>query len=250
MIIPNVETFQITLDPKYIDLKNLSLEGYPVDPTITKLSLPETLNDSVNIAKYETGWQRFYTELGNAIANNPSFIELEKEFDYDLQFTISNKGLIENLGLISSDSVSSLEYDLFSSSIKSLKPWKPAEINNLPISQHFTLNILMGKEIFMVVENPATPQGGYQGFYKYVAKSLQYPEQARKEKIEGKVYVQFVVDKDGSLTDIEAVRGIGSGCDEEAVRIVQYAPKWSPAAQRGMPVKQRIILPITFILDK
>lgn len=103
-------------------------------------------------------------------------------------------------------------------------------------------------EVFQIVENPAEPPGGYQAFYEYVAKKLKYPAQARRMGIEGKVYVQFVVDKDGSLTEVQAVKGIGAGCDEEAVRVLQAAPAWSPPKQRGKPVKQRIILPITFKL--
>lgn len=103
-------------------------------------------------------------------------------------------------------------------------------------------------EIFQIVEEPATPPGGLQAFYAYVAKKMKYPSQARRMGIEGKVFVQFVVDKDGTLTDVKAVKGIGAGCDEEAVRVIKGAPKWSPPKQRGQPVKQRIILPITFKL--
>lgn len=103
-------------------------------------------------------------------------------------------------------------------------------------------------EIFQIVEDPATPPGGYQAFYDYVGKKLKYPAQARRMGIEGKVYVQFVVDRDGTLTDVQAVKGIGAGCDEEAVRVIKGAPKWSPPKQRGKAVKQRIILPITFKL--
>lgn len=106
----------------------------------------------------------------------------------------------------------------------------------------------VAEEVFMIVEDPATPPGGYEAFYKYVADKLKYPAQARRMGIEGKVYVQFVVDKDGTLTEVQAVKGIGAGCDEEAVRVIKGAPKWSPPKQRGKPVKQRIILPITFRL--
>jgi len=106
----------------------------------------------------------------------------------------------------------------------------------------------VAEEIFQIVEDPAMPPGGYAAFYEYVGKKMKYPSQARRMGIEGKVYVQFVVDKDGTLTDVKAVKGIGAGCDEEAVRVIQAAPKWSPPKQRGKPVKQRIILPITFKL--
>ncbi|MEQ9285714.1 MAG: energy transducer TonB [Cyclobacteriaceae bacterium] len=104
-------------------------------------------------------------------------------------------------------------------------------------------------EIFDIVEDQPAPPGGMGAFYKFVGKSMKYPNQARRMGIEGRVFVQFVVDKDGTLTDIKAVKGIGAGCDEEAVRVLKSAPKWKPGKQRGRPVKVRMILPITFKLS-
>lgn len=103
-------------------------------------------------------------------------------------------------------------------------------------------------EIFMVVEDQPEPQGGMAAFYEYVGKNLKYPSQARRMGVEGKVFVQFVVDKDGSINDVQAIKGIGAGCDEEAVRVIKAAAKWKPGKQRGRPVKVRMVLPITFKL--
>ncbi|ELR69723.1 Ferric siderophore transport system, periplasmic binding protein TonB [Fulvivirga imtechensis AK7] len=107
----------------------------------------------------------------------------------------------------------------------------------------------VAEEIFQIVEEPATPKGGYAAFYEYVAKNLRYPPQARRMGIEGKVFVQFVVDRDGKVKDIQIARGIGAGCDEEAVRILQNAPDWNPPRQRGVPVSQRIMIRIAFQLN-
>lgn len=104
------------------------------------------------------------------------------------------------------------------------------------------------EQIFTIVEDQPTPEGGMAAFYQFVQKNLKYPAQARRMGIEGKVFVQFVVDKDGSLTEVQAVKGIGAGCDEEAVRVIKEAPKWKPGKQRGRSVKVRMILPITFKL--
>ncbi len=103
-------------------------------------------------------------------------------------------------------------------------------------------------EIFMVVEDQPEPQGGMAAFYEYVGKNMKYPSQARRMGIEGKVFVQFVVDKDGSISQVQAIKGIGAGCDEEAVRVLREAPKWKPGKQRGRPVRVRMVLPITFKL--
>jgi len=102
--------------------------------------------------------------------------------------------------------------------------------------------------VFTVVENNAEPEGGMETFYKYLGKALKYPSQAKRMGVEGKVYVQFVVEKDGSLTDIKIVKGIGAGCDEEAERVVAEAKKWKPGKQRGRPVRQRMVIPIIFRL--
>ena len=103
-------------------------------------------------------------------------------------------------------------------------------------------------EIFTVVEESATPKGGMQAFYKFVGEKIKYPAQARRMGIEGRVFVEFVINKDGSLSDVRSIKGIGAGCDEEAVRIIQSAPAWNPGKQRGKSVKQRYTLPIIFKL--
>lgn len=104
------------------------------------------------------------------------------------------------------------------------------------------------EEIFLVVEENAEPKGGYAAFYKFVSENIKYPGPARRMRIEGRVYVEFIVNKDGKISDAKTVKGIGGGCDEEAERIVMEAPSWNPAKQRGRPVRQRMVLPITFKL--
>jgi len=102
------------------------------------------------------------------------------------------------------------------------------------------------EEIFIIVEESPVPIGGMAAFYQYVFNNIKYPEQALSLKIEGRVFIQFVVGKDGNLTDIKVIRGIGGGCDEEAIRVVKGAPRWKPGKQRGKPVKVKMVLPITF----
>lgn len=104
-------------------------------------------------------------------------------------------------------------------------------------------------EIFEIVEESAEPPGGMIEFLKWVGKSIEYPSQAKRMGVEGRVFLQFVVDKDGSLSDVRVARGIGAGCDEEAVRVLKTAPKWKPGKQRGRPVRQRMVLPINFKLN-
>ena len=105
-------------------------------------------------------------------------------------------------------------------------------------------------ETYMVVEDQPEPEGGMKAFYKYVTENLNYPTEARQKGIEGKVFVQFVVDKDGSLSEVKAIKGIGSGCDEEAVRVIAESPVWNPGKQRGKSVKVRMVMPINFRLGE
>jgi TonB family protein len=105
-----------------------------------------------------------------------------------------------------------------------------------------------GKEIFDVVETQPNPPGGMAGWNQYLAQNLQYPAQARRMGIEGTVIVVFVVNLDGSISDVEVLRGIGGGADEEAIRVVQNSPLWEPGKQRDRVLNTRMILPIRFKL--
>lgn len=102
------------------------------------------------------------------------------------------------------------------------------------------------EEIFVIVEDAPMPKGGMAAFYKHVSDHIKYPRQAQSLSIEGRVFVQFVVGKNGELTDIQVIRGIGGGCDEEAIRVVKLSPRWKAGKQRGRPVKVKMVLPITF----
>lgn len=104
-------------------------------------------------------------------------------------------------------------------------------------------------QIFSIVEEQATYKGGLASFYEFVGKKIKYPAQAKRMNIEGKVFVEFVIERDGRLTDVKAIKGIGGGCDEEAVRVVSSSPGWNPGKQRGKPVRTRFVIPINFRLQ-
>lgn len=104
-------------------------------------------------------------------------------------------------------------------------------------------------EVFRFVEHQPEFPGGMAAFYGYVKDKLKYPSMARRMGVEGKVFLNFIIDQDGKVTNVTLVRGIGAGCDEEAIRVLQKAPKWAPGKQRGIPVKVSMTLPITFKLN-
>lgn len=105
------------------------------------------------------------------------------------------------------------------------------------------------EEIFQIVEeNPEFP-GGQTALHKFLFENIKYPVIANESGIQGMVYVTFVVEKDGSITDVRVLRGIGGGCDEEAVRVVKTMPKWKVGKQRGKPVRVQFNLPVRFVLQ-
>jgi periplasmic protein TonB len=103
---------------------------------------------------------------------------------------------------------------------------------------------------FLKVESmPSFPGGEYER-RKFLAENLKYPQMAKESGIQGKVYVSFVIEPDGSITNVEILRGIGGGCDEELVRVIKLMPKWIPGKQRGKAVRVQYNMPIKFTLQQ
>jgi protein TonB len=104
-------------------------------------------------------------------------------------------------------------------------------------------------DVFRVVEVMPKFPGGDEARIKYMVENIKYPEAARKNGITGTVFVQYVVEKDGSITGVKVLRGIGGGCDEEAMRVIENMPNWEPGLEKGKPVRTQFNMPISFKLD-
>jgi protein TonB len=104
------------------------------------------------------------------------------------------------------------------------------------------------EEIFLVVEQQPEFPGGIQEMMKFIQKNVKYPNQAKNMGIEGKVFIQFVVNSFGDITGVTLVKGIGYGCDDEALRVVNIMPRWTPGRQNGKSVSVRYSIPISFKL--
>ncbi|TKC00744.1 M56 family metallopeptidase [Pedobacter cryophilus] len=114
------------------------------------------------------------------------------------------------------------------------------------INQITSANLENIDSVFTKVDELPSFPGGLQAFGMFLGENMKYPALARDNKIQGRVFVQFVVEKDGSLSEIKVVRGIGSGCDEEAVRVLALSPKWTPGMQNGKVVRVSYVVPIFF----
>ena len=105
------------------------------------------------------------------------------------------------------------------------------------------------EEVFLVVEEDPEFPGGLDALSKFIADNIKYPQLAKENNITGRVFVSFVVEKDGRVGQVKILRDIGGGCGNEAVRVVKMMPKWKPGKQRGKPVRTQFNLPVDFSLN-
>ncbi|MBN2637934.1 MAG: energy transducer TonB [Bacteroidales bacterium] len=105
------------------------------------------------------------------------------------------------------------------------------------------------KRIFIAVQKKPTFPGGEATLMNYLSSHINYPELARETGVQGKVYLKFVVEPNGKISNVEVIRGIGAGCDEEAIRVVKNMPRWNPGMQMGKPVRVAFSLAVNFRLQ-
>ena len=103
--------------------------------------------------------------------------------------------------------------------------------------------------VYMIVEQMPEFPGGDKSLFQFIADNTKYPADAKEKGIKGRVFVNFIVEPDGSVSDIRVLRGIGGGCDEEAVRIVESMPKFKPGMQNGEAVRVSYTVPVNFRLE-
>ena len=99
---------------------------------------------------------------------------------------------------------------------------------------------------YIIVDEPARFPGDIKAFYKYLSKKLKYPKNSQKQGIEGRVFVEFIVEKDGSISNARIIKGINRECNKEALRVIRNMPNWISGKQDGVPVRQKLIQNILF----
>lgn len=104
-------------------------------------------------------------------------------------------------------------------------------------------------EILDIVEVDPEFPGGWEAFYKRLGKTIKYPKQAAAIGIEGKVYVEFIIEKDGSISNMKVIKGLGAGCDQETLRALATLPNFKAARHNGKEVRKRMQLPVYFRLN-
>lgn len=242
---PTYSQIKIYLIKKYILLNPLNLAFENELNDNTKSNEQSLTVDYGQSARYGNGWSQFYNELAKYLKNDSSFYQINSQIE--VRFTVTRDGIVD---AIETDPVSKQEAIV--RAFESLGNWYPASQNDIPIDQFFVLLVMRSTEStpspMIEIELTAEPVGGMTAFYGFIAQNLRYPKQAKKERIEGRVMIRFIVDSDGSIKDVSVIDGIGGGCDEEAIRVISISPKWKPGTRRGVPVPQEIRLPLQFRL--
>jgi TonB family protein len=120
--------------------------------------------------------------------------------------------------------------------------------NDSPTFSGVTPERSQDDQVYDIADKMPRPAGGQDGWEDYLSENLKYPKAALQSKIEGVVYVVFIVEKNGRTSNVQVVRGIGAGCDEEAIRLVEESPKWTPGYNNTEAVRVRMRFPVRFHL--
>lgn len=174
-----------------------------------------------------------------------------------IQFIVDKKGKLLDQKVLKGVST---EIDAEALRVVGLMPqWQPGLQKGQKVNVKFILPIRFSLDGEVVPKIPTEPmpaptfRGGHEELSKYVANNLRYPTEARQKGIEGTVFVRFMIESDGSVSNaklFEGMKGIGYGCEEEALRVVRSMPKWNPAPQTGKQDTMTMILPIQFKLNE
>ena len=210
------------------------------------------------------------------IAENVKYPEDAKEKNQSgrvfLSFVVEKDGRVDDVKVLKSvcESVDKEAVRV----VKAMPNWKPGKQKGKPVRVSYCLPItfkLNNSEmeepvkksnvsradmtpdkngVYQICEEMPEFPGGEQAMFDFVANNVVYPQEARDKEIEGRVFVRFIVEKDGSVSDVKVAKGIGGGCDEEAVRVVKAMPKWKPGKQDGKPVRVNFTMPFFFKLQE
>ena len=272
IIIPEQDKFAFALTRRVLEIPLVDLRSFG------EYSKLEITNDSTIVQKetsrsidFKGGFAGLYNYLGHNIKINDSvedkFICLfpDTVFSVDAHFTVTKLGKAVNI-VVTGDTLLGMGSIIHNVIAKA--KWESALQRGEECDQDVKMKIYFGNHAFLIVDIPAsfpepnkncdhiTNNNGIitttnlciDGYYKYINDNMVYPNEAKKKRITGSVFVQFVINKNGKIVKdkIKIVKGLGYGLDEEAIRLILNCPDWKPASQRGINVYQSITLPIKF----
>ena len=122
------------------------------------------------------------------------------------------------------------------------------DIVDQKLRSSFSIDEESSDTTYVVTEQSAEYKGGFEGFYQNIGKTIKYPTAAKRAGVEGKVFVEFIIEKNGTVSHLNVLKGIGAGCDEETLRVIALQKQWTPGRVNGKAVRQKMVLPINFKL--
>ena len=238
------------------------------------LEKPLSLVQSITSPRQADGWDDFFNHAKRTV-RYPQQAQTEKlQGDAHIKFSLKD-GTVENLGVAEKPLGAGFDTEVMKSILAynkfkampdgnylltvafrvkdSEKPVQRAE--DVKLSGYTNLNTLAinSEDIvheFVKIDQAPTFTGGMDKFYAYLSRAIKYPKEAVEKKVEGKVFVSFIVEQNGELTNINVDRRLGSGTDEEAVRVLEASPRWIPGKIAGEAVRVKYNIPIGFSLGK
>lgn len=186
----------------------------------------------------------------------------EETADVKYEMIISEEGKISSLreveikNLVSFDLGASQDSTLGEETDWQAEPGEPIEKSltpaNIPAAEAANPDARYEGKLYDLGSVEAAPeyQGGTKALARYLSLALRYPLKARENKTQGKVYIGFIVEKNGTLTDFKVIKGIGNGCDEEAIRVLKLSPAWKPGTVEGKAVRTSYVQPITYQINE
>lgn len=221
------------------------------------IAKPDSVYASVDVEPvFPQGMAGFYKYLTDSISYPAEAVKNRKEGKVFVSFVVEKDGSITGVKVLRSVSP---DIDAEAVRVVSKSPhWQPGTLDSRPVRTQYSMAISFklpalyttpdSLKVFTAVEQEPTPRGGIAAFYQYLMQSIQYPENAKRNNIQGKVFLTFVIEKDGSLSDIKVLRGVSADIDAEAIRVLKNCPKWNPGIQSGRPVRVQYQVPIGFSL--
>ncbi len=206
-------------------------------------------------ASYIDGDKAFDEYLNRRSAGLDGLKGIKKEKRIDLRLTVDKTGKITKIEHLTQ--LLPNEINILNDVFKVLPEFLPATVENIPVISTLNLNLILSDQgLKRNSKNQANTKpiqmpgfhGGEYALSRYITTNLKYPPEAVERKIEGKVYVRFIINEDGTISNVTLARGVQYLLDKEAMRVIEGMPKWNPATQDGKPVKVCYTVPVNFIL--
>jgi TonB family protein len=246
--IPTADKFTALLTPMETELDQLDLAidsiSFSKNKRNTFLTVSPDSSHEIH-SNFNGGWEKFYKQLMSLIGSDKGYTKAV--FEAHVHFTINEDGTLTNVFVIP-DTVSNARVIVHA--LSNIKGFISASQNKKNTKETFKLKVYFEDDrLFTSVEQQPEYIGGYEAMMNFIRVNMRYPVSARREGVDGTVYAKFIINQDGSLSNIEITKGIQKDCDDEVRRLISKMPKWKPGMIAGKPVKVAFNLPVKFKLN-